>query len=35
VSEHPALVALEIYPDVLEKIVQRESVVRQAIGAWS
>ena len=35
VSGHPALAALEIYPDVLEKIVKRASVVKETIGALS
>lgn len=35
VAPHPALAALEIYPDVLEKIVQRAGAVRQTIGAWT
>ncbi|HEY3667872.1 MAG TPA: HDOD domain-containing protein [Polyangiaceae bacterium] len=34
-SGHPALAALEIYPDVLEKIVKRASVVNDAIGVLS
>jgi putative nucleotidyltransferase with HDIG domain len=32
---HPALAALEIYPDVLEKLVKRASVVKETIGALS
>ncbi|HTA94098.1 MAG TPA: HDOD domain-containing protein [Polyangiaceae bacterium] len=32
---HPALSALEIYPDVLEKIVKRANVVRDTTGALS
>jgi len=34
-SGHPALAALEIYPDVLDKIVKRASVVKDTIGALS
>jgi putative nucleotidyltransferase with HDIG domain len=32
---HPALAALEIYPDVLQKIVQRASVVKDLVGVLS
>ena len=32
---HPALAALEIYPDVLEKIVKRAGVVKETIGVMS
>jgi putative nucleotidyltransferase with HDIG domain len=32
---HPALAALEIYPDVLDKIIKRASVVRDTTGALS
>jgi len=32
---HPALAALEIYPDVLEKILKRASVVKETIGVMS
>jgi putative nucleotidyltransferase with HDIG domain len=32
---HPALAALEIYPEVLDKIIQRASAVNVAIGALS
>ena len=32
---HPALAALEIYPDVLEKIVKRASVVKDTLGVLS
>ena len=32
---HPALAALEIYPDVLDKIIKRASVVKETIGALS
>jgi len=32
---HPALAALEIYPDVLDKLVKRASVVKEMIGAMS
>jgi putative nucleotidyltransferase with HDIG domain len=35
VSGHPALAALEIYPDVLDKIIKRASVVRDTTGALS
>jgi putative nucleotidyltransferase with HDIG domain len=35
ISGHPALAALEIYPDVLDKIVKRASVVRDTTGALS
>ena len=35
ISGHPALAALEIYPDVLEKLVKRASVVKETIGALS
>jgi putative nucleotidyltransferase with HDIG domain len=35
VSGHPALGALEIYPDVLDKIIKRASVVRATTGALS
>jgi putative nucleotidyltransferase with HDIG domain len=34
-SGHPALAALEIYPDVLEKILKRASVVKETIGVMS
>ena len=32
---HPALAALEIYPDVLDKIIKRASVVNETIGVMS
>jgi len=32
---HPALAALEIYPDVLEKILNRASVVKETVGVMS
>ena len=32
---HPALAALEIYPDVLDKIIQRAGVVKETIGVMS
>ena len=32
---HPALAALEIYPDVLDKIIKRASVVKETIGVMS
>ncbi|MES1178350.1 MAG: HDOD domain-containing protein [Myxococcales bacterium] len=32
---HPSLAALEIYPDVLDKIVKRASVVKETLGALS
>jgi len=32
---HPALAALEIYPEVLEKIVKRAGVVKETIGVMS
>ena len=32
---HPALAALEIYPDVLEKIVKKASVVKDTLGVLS
>ncbi|MEI9953103.1 MAG: HDOD domain-containing protein [Pseudomonadota bacterium] len=32
---HPALTALEIYPDVLDKIIKRASVVKETIGVMS
>jgi len=32
---HPALAALEIYPDVLDKILKRASVVKETIGVMS
>jgi len=35
VAGHPALAALEIYPDVLDKLVKRASVVKETIGALS
>jgi putative nucleotidyltransferase with HDIG domain len=35
VTGHPALAALEIYPDVLDKIIKRASVVKETIGALS
>jgi putative nucleotidyltransferase with HDIG domain len=35
VTGHPALAALEIYPDVLEKLVKRASVVKETIGVLS
>ena len=35
VSGHPALAALEIYPDVLDKIIKRASIVRDTTGALS
>jgi putative nucleotidyltransferase with HDIG domain len=34
-SGHPALAGLEIYPDVLEKLVKRASVVKDTIGVLS
>lgn len=34
-SGHPALAALEIYPDVLDKIIQRASIVKETLGALS
>jgi putative nucleotidyltransferase with HDIG domain len=34
-ADHPALAALEIYPDVLEKIVRRASIVKETIGVMS
>jgi HD-like signal output (HDOD) protein len=34
-SGHPSLAALEIYPDVLEKIVKRASSVKETLGALS
>jgi putative nucleotidyltransferase with HDIG domain len=34
-SGHPALAALEIYPEILAKIIERASVVNEAIGALS
>jgi putative nucleotidyltransferase with HDIG domain len=35
VSSHPSLTALEIYPDVLEKIVKRATVVKETVGVLS
>jgi len=35
VTGHPALAALEIYPDVLEKILKRATVVKETIGVMS
>lgn len=35
VRGHPALSALEIYPDVLEKIIKRSSVIKETIGVLS
>jgi putative nucleotidyltransferase with HDIG domain len=35
ISGHPALASLEIYPDVLDKIIKRASVVRDTTGALS
>jgi len=35
VTGHPALAALEIYPDVLDKLVKRAGVVKVAIGVLS
>ncbi len=35
VTGHPALAALEIYPDVLEKLVKRAGVVKETIGVLS
>lgn len=35
VSEHPSLAALEIYPDVLEKIIKRANVVKETAGVLS
>lgn len=32
---HPALAALEIYPDILDKILKRASVVKETIGVMS
>ena len=32
---HPALAALEIYPDVLEKIIKRASTIKETIGVMS
>ncbi|HYP98545.1 MAG TPA: HDOD domain-containing protein [Polyangiaceae bacterium] len=32
---HPALAALEIYPDVLDKIIKRTSVIKDTIGVMS
>ena len=32
---HPALAALEIYPDVLEKLIKRASLVKETIGVMS
>ena len=32
---HPALAALEIHPDVLDKILKRTSVVKETLGALS
>jgi putative nucleotidyltransferase with HDIG domain len=32
---HPALAALEIYPDVLDKLIKRASVVKETIGVMS
>jgi putative nucleotidyltransferase with HDIG domain len=32
---HPALAALEIYPDVLDKIIKRSSVIQETIGVLS
>jgi putative nucleotidyltransferase with HDIG domain len=32
---HPALAALEIYPDVLEKIIKRSSTIKDTIGVLS
>jgi HD-like signal output (HDOD) protein len=35
VAGHPALAALEIYPDALEKLVKRASPVKKTIGVLS
>lgn len=35
VTGHPALAALEIYPDVLDKLVKRAGVVKETIGVLS
>jgi putative nucleotidyltransferase with HDIG domain len=35
VAGHPALAALEIYPDVLDKIIKRASAVRETTGVLS
>ena len=35
VAGHPSLAALEIYPDVLEKIVKRTSIVKETLGTLS
>jgi len=35
VAGHPSLAALEIYPDVLDKIVKRAGVVKETLGALS
>lgn len=35
VLEHPARSALEIYPDVLDKIIKRTSVIKDTIGVMS
>jgi putative nucleotidyltransferase with HDIG domain len=35
VAGHPALAALEIYPDVLEKIIKRASLIKETIGVMS
>jgi hypothetical protein len=32
---HPALAALEIYPDVLDKIIKRASTIKETIGVMS
>ena len=35
VAGHPALAAREIYPDVLEKIIKRASLIKETIGVMS
>jgi putative nucleotidyltransferase with HDIG domain len=35
VAGHPSLAALEIYPDILDKIVKRAGVVKETLGALS
>ncbi len=35
ITGHPALAALEIYPDMLDKLLRRASVVKETIGALS
>jgi putative nucleotidyltransferase with HDIG domain len=35
IGSHPSLAALEIYPDVLEKIVKRATVVKETVGVLS